>query len=644
MDSLPLSVSSSDFIDLLQGNEIRIEDMPFSFLNTESQFPFVMISDIIVEDNIEIDYNINFKYPIVLENCMIEKLKISHCSFSKLHFKSGVYGDIFIINSNFNELNFSGGTYNNWFISGDFKRIRISNCILNSIFSLSESIIHTEFKITSGIFSNVYFRKNDFKKNFWIAGGEFKSKIKIGACTAEYFEISEGTFEEEIGFYKLNNIQDLWISGGTFRSFIKLIDGNYGHLSILNGNIQSFNITGGEFSKDVNILGGTFNFIKVTNGSFKSIIIKSDSPYCDKTLINTLHIKTNNTLSLTIDSIVLNRFRLHYILRRESTILFQNTNPRKIVFKNFTNNGKIIFNHVTPKNEFLLKTLNREIKSTIDNSPIFQLWKEQNTISEIIQDLNSIISKENILGSELLQSLKNLLASAKRVDTVKNELVIMNSVLGDTEFRDVNFRKLGKIYCLNSNISTIKQHGEFLPSLKRIKYYFDNNPEFLLDRNRPSYKWTMRKDFYRDLTTAATNQKDILKRIDYFASYQNSILHTSENDYSVKFSIWFNKYTNDYGRSWILGIIITIFIFGLIPFIFYMHSLGFSLSRRPKDMIATFGYFSEFILPIHKIDFMNSIAEMTGWSKFFDLLGRILVSLGIYQTIQAFRKIGKSGE
>ena len=47
--------------------------------------------------------------------------------------------------------------------------------------------------------------------------------------------------------------------------------------------------------------------------------------------------------------------------------------------------------------------------------------------------------------------------------------------------------------------------------------------------------------------------------------------------------------------------------------------------------------FITFLLPTHNFDFLNTEINCSLF-YFFDFLGRIFVSYGIYQTIQAFRK------
>jgi hypothetical protein len=55
--------------------------------------------------------------------------------------------------------------------------------------------------------------------------------------------------------------------------------------------------------------------------------------------------------------------------------------------------------------------------------------------------------------------------------------------------------------------------------------------------------------------------------------------------------------------------------------------------------------FKRFLNPLRYVELEDLFKEMklsfNGWSHFWDLLGRISVTYGVYQTIQAFRRFGK---
>lgn len=96
--------------------------------------------------------------------------------------------------------------------------------------------------------------------------------------------------------------------------------------------------------------------------------------------------------------------------------------------------------------------------------------------------------------------------------------------------------------------------------------------------------------------------------------------------------------SNGYGLSWPKAVFFT-FAVGLI--FFYLSVLAtekyqFSMPKS-DNFIDCVSYFFNFMLPTHKISYMDSFVPT--WAFYIlDFLGRLFVSYGIYQTIIAFRK------
>ena len=121
-----------------------------------------------------------------------------------------------------------------------------------------------------------------------------------------------------------------------------------------------------------------------------------------------------------------------------------------------------------------------------------------------------------------------------------------------------------------------------------------------------------------------------------------------------------NKWSNNFRRSYSRGVIFTLFS-GLFFYILYLIAMDGNLRLCFDDCNTLdsliyawdkYAYqFAEFLNPVHKVDFLKedlSPLEKSPTLKFFgsiaDFAGRIFVGFGIYQTIQAFRKYGKSGD
>lgn len=119
----------------------------------------------------------------------------------------------------------------------------------------------------------------------------------------------------------------------------------------------------------------------------------------------------------------------------------------------------------------------------------------------------------------------------------------------------------------------------------------------------------------------------------------SKMLKFDKNTIDSKAIFFLNKISNNHTTSWIRGVFFTL-IAGLI--FYYLAIIGsddfrFSFSLLPwdelKDVISK--YFI-FLLPTHK--FSEIYSSNNPLNLIFDLLGRIFIGYGIYQTIQAFRK------
>lgn len=104
--------------------------------------------------------------------------------------------------------------------------------------------------------------------------------------------------------------------------------------------------------------------------------------------------------------------------------------------------------------------------------------------------------------------------------------------------------------------------------------------------------------------------------------------------------IYLNKFSSRHGTSWWRGVLFT---FGIGLFFFYIsiiatdnYSVGFS-NINLIDFTSCVKYFFTFILPTHSINYLDAESPKVFY-YLWDFLGRIFVSYGIYQTIQAFRK------
>ena len=106
------------------------------------------------------------------------------------------------------------------------------------------------------------------------------------------------------------------------------------------------------------------------------------------------------------------------------------------------------------------------------------------------------------------------------------------------------------------------------------------------------------------------------------------------------FVLKLNWLSNKNGVSWGRGIIFTFLAGCLFLYLSIISTECYFIDFRiinSVDFLKCFKYFFIFILPTHNANFLDA-ENPTKLFYLFDFLGRIFVSYGIYQTIQAFRK------
>jgi hypothetical protein len=106
------------------------------------------------------------------------------------------------------------------------------------------------------------------------------------------------------------------------------------------------------------------------------------------------------------------------------------------------------------------------------------------------------------------------------------------------------------------------------------------------------------------------------------------------------FSLSLNRVSNNNRNSYLLGILFTIIV-GAIFFLFTVLSLPdyyFELNPYNWQMEIFYKYYLDFMNPTHDFNLFNNL-KPNGCTYFWQTLGRIFIGYGIYQTVQAFRKL-----
>lgn len=179
---------------------------------------------------------------------------------------------------------------------------------------------------------------------------------------------------------------------------------------------------------------------------------------------------------------------------------------------------------------------------------------------------------------------------------------------------------------------------------KNEKYNEDVYEEMISEEGHIPEK--NKRETFRIIKKQFESQNNHILALDYAAlelrSYTNvlrSKFFSKENQNQNLFILLLNSVSNKNGKSWLRGVGFT-FIVALLFFYFTIistsnYQIGWNWSWNNLSNVGKF--FFEFLTPTHKVDFLDSEGSSL-WTYFFDFWGRVFVTYGIYQTVQAFRK------
>lgn len=152
-----------------------------------------------------------------------------------------------------------------------------------------------------------------------------------------------------------------------------------------------------------------------------------------------------------------------------------------------------------------------------------------------------------------------------------------------------------------------------------------------------------------DINTIRIIKAQLLKaenKIDYleFKKYEFELFRKSlgKKKNGSKFILWLNKITSDYNTDWVRGFIST----SIYGFVFYitLYVAVFGLREWPVILGENrlwLGYFKYMIIPNFNSPF-GEVELEEWWQYLIFILGKIFVTYGLYETIQSFRKYGKT--
>lgn len=99
-----------------------------------------------------------------------------------------------------------------------------------------------------------------------------------------------------------------------------------------------------------------------------------------------------------------------------------------------------------------------------------------------------------------------------------------------------------------------------------------------------------------------------------------------------------NWLSNNNGTSWSQGVFFTLIVGAIFFYLSLLATENYVFSLSNIEFDKSFKYYIMSLLPTHNIGYMES-EKPNSFFYMWDFIGRIFVSYGIFQTIQAFRKL-----
>jgi hypothetical protein len=262
--------------------------------------------------------------------------------------------------------------------------------------------------------------------------------------------------------------------------------------------------------------------------------------------------------------------------------------------------------------------------------------------SEENQDENNYVVEKSEVNKLIFENVlnKGLISLRELNRNIGGDISIISSDLGKTDFILCNFNS-AKFEFENSKLANL-----FLAETDFPKRVVLNN----------KLNFSQAQLAFGQLRTAFQNQGDSVREMEYHsreieAHYKRlSFYDKGSNKIGfTKISLWLNKLSNDFGRSWQKGLMFSICSGIIFFYLLVVSSKEYKIAFPINFDGRLFPAFLRFMNPlrffeleaIFKFNQDKPFLSLVGRSYLFDFLGRIFVAYGFYQTIQAFRRFGR---
>ena len=491
------------------------------------------------------------------------------------------------------------------------KDIEIDNVKCGNII-IDGATFHRTIYIHGGTFKTITIKDARFR-DFIMHGGALSSlhlsgqndmqECVIKKISCDNIIVDDGRYRKyfEIDQAKVKNY--VAINGGNF-------EGSYGvSLSITDNEIErTFAVSGGIYATNATIDGNKIREIEIKGGEFKKRVTlqgKNSSPSCliEGGVFHHEFLITDVNLSCLTVNNSFSKLKLKDTHIRECVFSEEIDYPLNI-YKSFFD--ELSFdNIVTPTG-----------KVAIDNCKIDLLLLE-----EFVND-----------GYVRINNLVPINAS-------ESQIIFIKSVLGKMVLSGLSFSSYNKIVIDNCKLDSIDTLIEPFPVSDKV--YTDR------EGGRDLQKLS---EIYKQLYFSVKSRGDRVNEIAYYAEYMEAYrqhLKRTKKDWVNRTALYVNKWSTNYGQNWwrgvlvILGISLVLYFFYCFFYCVLSPKVAFGVEHFTYSNLSFYAVkYVEFLNPVHRIDFMNGDLPDFG-SALIDFLARIIIGTLIYQTIVAFRRLGR---
>jgi hypothetical protein len=239
----------------------------------------------------------------------------------------------------------------------------------------------------------------------------------------------------------------------------------------------------------------------------------------------------------------------------------------------------------------------------------------------------------------------------KSNSAVDSEFHIENSNLGNTSFINCKLKSFAVVNIIDSLLNKM--------SISNVEWFESKKVN---EQNEPKDQdyWAKKREVFKQLKDCLEENKDRIHALDFksyeMKAYQKE-LRNSQGRYADKVLLVLNWLSNNHGLSWAKGVWFTLgcWLISCLLFVMVRDGIAFPWDDDCLFLPSNLAFWKEAIGFLWLPEGLDGLVKSnnalfdtsSGWGRlvigtFLFLLGKVAVAYGIFQTISAFRKYGKS--